>query len=220
MSYKDPRIQLALVGFLLFLAVWCVLTANSVPDTNSLMAFVQKGAFVTGSALLLFIKTDEGGDSKTLDAAALAAAVAAALPPAAPAPFADPAAPPVVAPGQAGRAMPFLLLILAVCAALAMGGCSTINPAYSAFLTKSAGDYATAKVNVQKTDDMKLQGWIDAACAMNVGALQRAASTSGNGNAITAVFTACPVPGVGVTNNMPNGSLTVQTTTLQAPPPK
>lgn len=121
---------------------------------------------------------------------------------------------------QAGRAMPFMLLILAVAAALALGGCGTLNQWNSAMLTKGAGDYTAAKQNIQKTDDMKLQGWIDAACAMNVGALQRAASTSGNGNAITAVFTACPVPGVGVTSNMPNGSLTVQTTTLQAPPQK
>ena len=129
-----------------------------------------------------------------------------------------PSAPPA-SPGdkQAGRAMPFLLLILAVGAALAMGGCGTLNAWNSAALTTGAADYTGMRQNIQKTDDMKLQGWIDAACAMNVGALQRAASTSGNGNAITAVFTACPVPGVGVTSNMPNGSLTVQTTTLQAP---
>ncbi len=118
---------------------------------------------------------------------------------------------------QAGRAMPFLLLILAGAAALILGGCGTLNAWNSAALTTGAADYTGMRQNIQKTDDMKLQGWIDAACAMNVGALQRAASTSGNGNAITAVFTACPVPGVGVTSNMPNGSLTVQTTTLQAP---
>ena len=119
-----------------------------------------------------------------------------------------------------GRKMPFRPLILALGTTLSMSGCGTLNAWNSAMLTKGAGDYTSAKVNIQKADDMKLQGWIDAACAMNVGALQRAASTSGNGNAITAVFTACPVPGVGVTSNMPNGSLTVQTTTLQAPPPK
>ncbi len=135
---------------------------------------------------------------------------------------ADSSKPAAASPGdkQAGRAMPVLLLILAVGGALALGGCGTLNQWNSAMLTKGAGDYTAAKQNIQKTDDMKLQGWIDAACAMNVGALQRAASTSGNGNAITAVFTACPVPGVGVTSNMPNGSLTVQTTTLQAPPAK
>jgi hypothetical protein len=216
MSYKDPRIQLALGGFLLFFIAWCVLTANSVPDTNSLMAFVQKGAFVLGSAVLLFIKTGEGDGGKMPDVAALAAAVAAALPPA-PAPSADTGAPTAAPPGQAGRAMPFLLLILAVGAALVLGGCGTLNAWNSAALTTGAADYTGMRQNIQKTDDMKLQGWIDAACAMNVGALQRAASTSGNGNAITAVFTACPVPGVGVTSNMPNGSLTVQTTTLQAP---
>ncbi len=129
-----------------------------------------------------------------------------------------PSAPPV-SPGdkQAGRAMPFLLLILAGAAALILGGCGTLNAWNSAALTTGAANYTGMRQNIQKTDDMKLQGWIDAACAMNVGALQRAASTSGNGNAITAVFTACPVPGVGVTSTMPNGSLTVQTTTLQAP---
>lgn len=126
---------------------------------------------------------------------------------------------PAASPGdkQAGRAIPFLLLILAAGAVLLMGGCGTLNAWNSAALTTGAADYTGMRQNIQKTDDMKLQGWIDAACAMNVGALQRAASTSGNGNAITAVFTACPVPGVGVTSNMPNGSLTVQTTTLHAP---
>ena len=131
-----------------------------------------------------------------------------------------PSAPASPSDKQAGRAMPFLLLILAVGAALVIGGCGTLNAWNSAALTTGAANYTGMRQNIQKTDDMKLQGWIDAACAMNVGALQRAASTSGNGNAITAVFTACPVPGVGVTSNMPNGSLTVQTTTLQAPPVK
>ncbi len=130
-----------------------------------------------------------------------------------------PTVPPATSPGdkQAGRATPLLLLAVAIGAMLLMGGCGTLNAWNSGMLTKGAGDYTAAKINLQKTDDMKLQAWIDSACAMNVGALQRAASTSGNGNAITAVFTACPVPGVGVTSNLPNGSLTVQTTTLQAP---
>ena len=114
--------------------------------------------------------------------------------------------------------MKSIFSVVLIAAVSLLAGCGTLNAWNSAALTTGAADYTGMRQNIQKTDDMKLQGWIDAACAMNVGALQRAASTSGNGNAITAVFTACPVPGVGVTSNMPNGSLTVQTTTLQTPP--
>ncbi len=187
----NPNLPIALyaVGYLTLFGSWLALVLTRTPGADTLVEFIQAtlGA-LTGHVLTMINPR-------------------------------APSAPPAASPGdkQAGRAMPFLLLILAVGAALALAGCGTLNAWNSAMLTKGAGDYTSAKVNIQKADDMKLQGWIDAACAMNVGALQRAASTSGNGNAITAVFTACPVPGVGVTSNMPNGSLTVQTTTLQVP---
>ena len=187
----NPNLPIALyaLGYLVLFGAWLALVLTKTPGADTLVEFIQATLGALTGHILTMINPRA------------------------------PSAPPASSPGdkQAGRAMPFLLLILAVGAALALGGCGTLNAWNSAMLTKGAGDYTSAKQNIQKTDDMKLQAWIDSACAMNVGALQRAASTSGNGNAITAVFTACPVPGVGVTSNLPNGSLTVQTTTLQAP---
>ncbi len=186
----NPNLPIALyaVAYLMLFGGWLALVLTKTPGADTIVEFIQATLGALTGHILTMINPR--------------------------APSAPPASP---GDKQAGRAMPFVLLILAVGGALALGGCGTLNQWNSAMLTKGAGDYTAAKQNIQRTDDMKLQGWIDAACAMNVGALQRAASTSGNGNAITAVFTACPVPGVGVTSNMPNGSLTVQTTTLQAP---
>ena len=189
----NPNLPIALyaIGYLVLFGGWLALVLAKTPGADTLVEFIQAtlGA-LTGHVLTMINPR-------------------------------APAVPPATSPGdkQAGRATPLLLLAVAIGTMLLMGGCGTLNAWNSAVLTKGAGDYTSAKLNVQKMDDMKLQGWIDSACAMNVGALQRAASTSGNGNAITAVFTACPVPGVGVTSNLPNGSLTVQTTTLQAPVP-
>ncbi len=187
----NPNLPIALyaLGYIALFGGWLSLVLTKTPGADTLVEFIQAtlGA-LTGHVLTMINPR-------------------------------APSTPPATSPGdkQAGRAMPGMLLILSVGTAVLMGGCGTLNAWNSAMLTKGAGDYTSAKQNIQKTDDMKLQAWIDSACAMNVGALQRAASTSGNGNAITAVFTACPVPGVGVTSNLPNGSLTVQTTTLQAP---
>ncbi|MDE2470913.1 MAG: hypothetical protein KGL35_19725, partial [Bradyrhizobium sp.] len=91
-------------------------------------------------------------------------------------------------------------LILAILASLALSGCGTINPAVSAFENKAGTDYLGAKANIQQADDMKLRVWLDGACAVNIGALQRAISTSGNPSIANAIFTACPVPAVGVTS--------------------
>ena len=186
----NPNLPIALyaLGYLVLFGAWLALVLSKTPGADTLVEFIQATLGALTGHILTMINPR--------------------------APSAPPASP---GDKQAGRAMPFMLLILAGAAALVLGGCGTLNAWNSAALTTGAADYTGMRQNIQKTDDMKLQGWIDAACAMNVGALQRAASTSGNGNAITAVFTACPVPGVGVTSNMPNGSLTVQTTTLQAP---
>ena len=186
----NPNLPIALyaLGYLVLFGAWLALVLSKTPGADTLVEFIQATLGALTGHILTMINPR--------------------------APSAPPASP---GDKQAGRAMPFMLLILAGAAALVLGGCGTLNAWNSAALTTGAADYTGMRQNIQKTDDMKLQGWIDAACAMNVGALQRAASTSGNGNAITAVFAACPVPGVGVTSNMPNGSLTVQTTTLQAP---
>ncbi len=189
----NPNLPIALyaVGYLTLFGGWLALVLAKTPGADTLVEFIQATLGALTGHILTMINPR--------------------------APSAPPASP---SDKQAGRATPLLLLTVAIGTMLLMGGCGTLNAWNAGMLTKGAGDYTAAKINLQKTDDMKLQAWIDSACAMNVGALQRAASTSGNGNAITAVFTACPVPGVGVTSNLPNGSLTVQTTTLQAPPAK
>ncbi len=105
-------------------------------------------------------------------------------------------------------------LIIASLAALMLSGCGTINPAVSAFENKAGTDYMGAKANIQQTDDMKLRVWLDGACAVNIGALQRAISTSGNPSIANAIFTACPVPAVGVTSTSATGSMQVQTFNL------
>ena len=164
MSYKDPRIQLALGGFLLFFIAWCFLTAHDVPDTNSLMAFVQKGAFVLGSAVLLFIKTGEGDGGKMPDVAALAAAVAAALPSAAPAPSVDPGVPTAAPPGQTGFALPALprLLLVLVVAGLALpflGGCS-LMPASWNKLEEGAAQTVVASSERTICRDIPIGTWM------------------------------------------------------------
>ena len=103
-----------------------------------------------------------------------------------------------------------IICIIAI-TCLNLAGCGAMNTTYGGMITQGVQDYAGAKANIQKTDDLKLQAWVDTACAVNVGALQRAVSTTGNQSIANAVFTACPVPGVGVTSNGPTGSMQVQT---------
>lgn len=106
-------------------------------------------------------------------------------------------------------------LFLAVLAAFVLAGCGTvINPSVSAALNNAGQDYMGAKANIQQADDMKLRLWLDSACAVNIGALQRAISTSGNPSIANAIFTACPVPAVGVTSTSATGSMQVQTFNL------
>lgn len=104
------------------------------------------------------------------------------------------------------------IFILALCATLS--ACGTVNTWNAAMLGKGAGDYAAAVNNLKETDDLKLRAWVDGACAVNVGALQRIASSTGNVNAVNAVFMACPVPNVGVTSILPSGNMTVQTSNV------
>ncbi len=104
-----------------------------------------------------------------------------------------------------------ILCEIAIIACVNLSGCGAMNTTYGGMITQGVQDYAGAKSNIQKTDDLKLQAWVDTACAVNVGALQRAVSTTGNQSIANAVFTACPVPGVGVTSNGPTGSMQVQT---------
>lgn len=111
---------------------------------------------------------------------------------------------------QAGFARPLLLLILAMVAAVLMTGCGALNTFTGAQLNSAEANYAGAKQNIKATDDMKLIAWSDAACAMNVGALQR--NATGNPYAVNAVLTACPIPNVGVIKAQ-DGNVSVQFTT-------
>lgn len=110
------------------------------------------------------------------------------------------------------------LALVAVLIAIAIGltGCGTINAYNAVAVQKAATDYAGAKKTIQELDDMKLQAWLDTACAINLGALQRSAST-GNGHVANAALVACPVPSVGVTSVQTNGSMQVQTTQIAVP---
>lgn len=107
-----------------------------------------------------------------------------------------------------------MLIAAGFAACFALAGCGAMNTYTSAALSAGGADYAGAKENIKKIDDLKLQTWVDGACAVNVGALQRAASTTGNTNITNAVLTACPVPNVGVTSILPSGNMTVQTTNI------
>ncbi len=107
-----------------------------------------------------------------------------------------------------------LFLIFMIATGTLLSGCGTVNPAVSALENKAGTDYMGAKANIQQADDMKLRLWIDGACAVNIGALQRAISTSGNPAIANAIFTACPVPAVGVTSTSTTGTMQVQTFNL------
>lgn len=108
--------------------------------------------------------------------------------------------------------------LLIIVGLLALSGCGTINAWNAVALEKTATDYEGAKKTLKDTDDMKLKLWVDGACSVNVGALQRIASSTGNVNAVNAIFMACPVPNVGVTSILPSGNMTVQTTAVQSSP--
>lgn len=97
---------------------------------------------------------------------------------------------------QAGFARPLMLVLLAVCAALVLSACGTLNAYTGAALNAGEAGYAGARQNIKSIDDMKMIAWADAACAMPVGALQR--NATGNPFAVNAVLTACPIPNVGV----------------------
>lgn len=107
--------------------------------------------------------------------------------------------------------MRLLIIGLMLMAIALLSGCGTINAGYSGALNATAQDYMGAKENIQHTDDFKLRAWLDSSCAINIGALQRAISTSGNPYIANAIFTACPVPGVGVSTTTATGSMQVQT---------
>jgi uncharacterized protein YceK len=97
-----------------------------------------------------------------------------------------------------------------------LSGCGTINSQFAAGLNAASSDYGQVKKNLQTTDDMKLQAWTDTACAITLGALQRAASTTGNANVTRAALATCPIADMGVVTPMMNGQITVQTNSIQS----
>jgi hypothetical protein len=98
------------------------------------------------------------------------------------------------------------LSILCVGAVLAstLSGCGSINAYTGAAINAGESSFTGAKQNIQAIDDAKFIGWLDAACAMPVGALQR--NATGNSEAVQAVLTACPIPSVAVVNTR-NGTV-------------
>src|SRR5487761_2513495 len=107
--------------------------------------------------------------------------------------------------------MKYLVVLVLVSFLSLLTGCAGINAGYSSVLTQGVADYASAKQNVQATDDMKLKVFVDSSCAINIGALQRAVSSTGSAAVANGVFTLCPVPGAGVTTPSQTGMLSVQT---------
>ena len=108
---------------------------------------------------------------------------------------------------------------LLFCSAIAasLSGCGSMNAYTGAAINAGESSFTGAKQNLQAIDDAKFIGWMDAACAMPVGALQR--NATGNSDAVQAVLTACPVPNMAVINTK-NGSISVMTIpTVTAPTP-
>jgi hypothetical protein len=101
------------------------------------------------------------------------------------------------------------ILCAAIAATATFSGCTAFNAYTGAAINAGEASFAGAKQNIQAIDDAKFIGWMDAACAMPIGALQR--NATGNSDAVPAVLTACPVPGVAVINTK-NGSITVSST--------
>lgn len=193
----NPNLPVALYAaayFLLF-GGWLALVLSKTPGADTLVEFIQATLGALTGHVLTMINPKGASD----------------------APPAKDASPPVN--GQAGFARPLFLMMLAAIAALSLGGCTALNAYTSAALTAAQANGAAAVKNIQTADDMKLKAWLVDSCAQTVGALQRAASTSGSANAIRAIFTACPVQGVGVTSVLPTGSLDVQTTNVSPAAP-
>jgi uncharacterized protein YceK len=94
--------------------------------------------------------------------------------------------------------------LIYVLLALSLSGCGSINAWMAAKDNIIEQDYKGAKANLQRSDDDALALWVDSACDVKVGALQR------RPDALTPVMDACPV------NNMArvqtsNGSVTLTT---------
>lgn len=110
-----------------------------------------------------------------------------------------------------------LMLLAAGIVALAFAGCGTINAYTGAAINAGESGYAGAKQNIKAIDDAKFIGWTDIACTLPLGALQR--NATGNPDAIKAVLTACPIPGLAVVSTS-NGTISVMSLpTLTAPTP-
>jgi hypothetical protein len=109
-----------------------------------------------------------------------------------------------------------LWLILVCAGAVFLAGCGTVNSQFAAGLYAVGSDYSQVKKNLQTQDDMALQAWTDTSCAITLGALQRAGSTTGNANVTRAALATCPIADVGVIAPQMNGQITVQTNSIQS----
>jgi hypothetical protein len=91
---------------------------------------------------------------------------------------------------------------------IALSGCGAINAYTGAAINAGESGFTGAKQNIQAIDDARLIGWMDTACTLPVGALQR--NATGNPDAVQAVLTACPVPSMALVSTR-NGSVSVMT---------
>ena len=108
-----------------------------------------------------------------------------------------------------------LLLVAAI--GVALSGCGSMNAYTGAAINAGEAGYAGAAQNLKAIDDAKFIGWNALACTMPLGSLQR--NATGNPDAVKAILTACPIPGLALVSTT-NGSVSVTTfPTLVAPTP-
>jgi len=136
----NPNLPIALyaIGYLVLFGGWLTLVLAKTPGADTLVEFIQAtlGA-LTGHVLTMINPRAQS-------------------------------APPATSRGdkQAGRAMPFLLLILAIGAALAMGGCATQFQALTALNT-------SAVVSARAASDLQAKVAAEQFCLMPVDTLGR-----------------------------------------------
>jgi len=114
----NPNLPIALyaVAYLMLFGGWLALVLAKTPGADTLVEFIQATLGALTGHILTMINPR------------------------------GPSAPPAASPGdkQAGRAMPFLLLILAIGAVLLMGGCAGLNVQWAATATYNTPASTTA----------------------------------------------------------------------------
>jgi len=108
-----------------------------------------------------------------------------------------------------------LMLLAAGFVTLAFAGCGAINAYTGAAINAGEASAAGAIQNVKAIDDAKYAAWVQSACALPIGALQR--NNTGNSQANKAVMTACPIAGMAIVDTS-TGSISVSTIPVMTAP--